>query len=235
MKKYFRLQVIHSTIATVIFFIPSLSAQKKEGVYPQWSLRTQPSSLIEIDAGIMLGVNYRWSETMSASIEPTWIFYNAVTRDDNGEHLFPSGIKFRADLQFHLPGRFLRMKAYIAPELHFKYTRTKRVERFGMSCQNGSCAYFQLAVYKELKRELGGYFKWGLVKSISRNDRWMLEFYGGFGLKHMKFRETGIPVGGSFIIVPDRFFPESVFMGDDRNSFFQPMLPGGFKLLFTLN
>jgi len=201
--------------------------------YPQWSLRTLPSTLLDADAGIMLGVNYRWSDRFSASIEPTYIFFSPFDISEIGK-IFTSGIKIRADFRFHLKREIMGMEGYLAPEFHYKNTQTKRLEQFGIGCQNGSCAYFQSAYYKELKREIGGIIKMGAFAPISRNGRWLLEFYSGLGVKHMKFRVTDIPTGGSFQFPPDRLFPEFLFAGDDQNSFYHPMLPGGIKLVLML-
>lgn len=231
MKKYFR----RPALLLPFIFSTLLHAQENStGVYPQWGLRTLPSSFLDIDAGLMLGVNYRWSQSFSASIEPTWIFFNALVTPDNSRRVYPSGIKIRADLRWHFRGEILGMDGYLAPDFHFKSIQTKRLGEFGINCQNGSCAYFQSAYYKEIKQEIGGFLKMGALKSISQNRRWLLEFYAGIGVKQMKFRETGLPTGGSFLFPPERLFPESIFTGDDRNSFSMPMLPGGIKLIFVM-
>ena len=224
----------------VLFFSTPLSAQRAktiyQGSYPEYNLRTSLTSYFDFDAGIMLGIGYRWSNNFSASFEPTWIFYNALAVD-RFDKIYPSGIKIRTDLKYHFPRRTKKsLDAFIAPEFHYKYTKTRKEDQFGINCQNGQCAYFQDAVYTDLKNEIGGSIKAGMILPltfINKKERLFLEFYGGFGIKQLKFRETDLPVGGSFVSPPDRSFL-GFNIDDSRNIYSRPMLPGGLKLIFTL-
>ncbi len=223
-----------------LFLSMNVSAQKSkqsdEGFYPQFSLHTSLTSYLDYDAGIMLGINYRWSKNFSASFEPTWIFYNGFVTDGD-QKISPSGFKIRSDFRYHFDKRTKRsLDAFIAPEFHYKYTKTKKEDRFGINCQNGQCAYFQDAVYSELKNEIGVLLKAGIIAPltfISKSNRLLLEMYTGFGLKQLKFKETDLPVGGSFINPPDRSLL-SIGNTTDRNTYTRPMLPAGFKLIFLL-
>ena len=223
-----------------LFFSLTISAQKNkqavEDSYPEFSLRTSLTSFLDYDAGIMLGINYRWSKNFSASFEPTWIVYNGfvINRD---EKIFPSGIKIRADIRYYFNKRTKNSSDFfLAPEFHYKNTKTDREDRFGINCQNGQCAYFQDAVYTEHKREIGGILKAGLILPlffIGKNDRWFFEMSTGIGVKQLKFRETNLPTGGSFVNPPNR---NRLSFGNitNRNVFSRPMLPFGFKLAFVL-
>jgi hypothetical protein len=218
-----------------------VSAQIKKEIespeFPQLSLRTSLTSYLDEDAGVMLGINYRWAEKFSASFESTWIFYNPLFRDDfTSKPLRPKGYKLRADLKYHFPQRIFRdMEVFIAPEFHFKYTRTLRNAVFGINCQGGNCAYFQNADYIEIKHETGGLLKIGVLAPVRfiDNNRWFIELYGGLGYKHMKYRETDLPIGGSFTNLPGRSFLD-LGMITNRNEFGYPMLPGGLKVIFIL-
>lgn len=223
----------------VLFFSITVSAQnstqKDDDSYPEFSLHTSLTSYFDYDAGVMLGINYRWSQKFSASFEPTWIFYNAFITA--GEAIIvPSGIKIRADIKYHFPkSRKRSPDFFVAPEFHYKHTKTKIEDRFGINCQNGQCAYFQNAIYTDIKTEIGGLLKLGLITPFPfvKNDRWLLEMYGGLGVKQLKFRETDLPVGGSFVIPPDRSFL-SFGIITERNTSNRPMLPAGVKLIFVL-
>ena len=151
----------------LLVFSLTVSAQKskqdRQVSYPEFSLRTSFTSFLDEDAGIMLGVNYRWSQKFSVSFEPTWIFFT-VFNSDAGEKIYPSGIKIRTDLKYHFPKKQRRSPDFfIAPEFHYKYTKTQIEDLFGMNCQNGQCAFFQDAVYTDIKREIGGLVKMGLI------------------------------------------------------------------------
>lgn len=222
-----------------LFFSVTISAQKnKQAIknsYPEFSLRTSLTSYIDYDAGIMLGINYRWSKNFSASFEPTWIFYNGLVTNRD-EKIFPSGIKIRADLRYYFPKRSNSgPDFFIAPEFHYKSVKTEKEDRFGINCQNGQCAYFQDAVYTEQKKEIGGLLKAGLMAPLSfigKKDRWLIEIYGGFGVKQLKFKETHLPIGGSFVNPPNRAF-FSLGNRRDRNTYSILMLPAGIKLVFV--
>ncbi|MCY7310672.1 MAG: hypothetical protein LH619_07830, partial [Chitinophagaceae bacterium] len=181
---------------------------------------------------IMLGVGYRWSNRFSAAIEPTWIFYNGFTIENNGKTI-PSGIKIRCDLKYHLSKKRRKRNPdfFIAPEFHYKYTKTQKEDLFGINCVSGQCAYFQDAVYTDVKNEIGGIIKLGLITRFPfvTNNRWLLEMYGGAGIKRLNFRETNLPVGGAFVNPPGR-----TPFGQPSNGFGLPMIPVGFKLIFVL-
>jgi hypothetical protein len=217
-----------------LLFSLSVSAQKnKQGSdksYPQFSLHTSLTSFLDYDAGLMLGIGYRWNKRFSASLEPTWIFYSFYT--DRATVNNPSGIKIRADLKYHFNKRKPRSPDfYMAPEFHFKHTKTKIEDRFGINCQGGQCAFFQNAIYTDIKKEIGGLVKAGMIYPLLfvKNHRWLIDMYVGLGVKQMNYRETDLPVGGSFVNPPFR----SIF-NNQGDRYAVPSVPVGFKLIFIL-
>ena len=220
---------------SALFFSMTVSAQKSkqgyESSYPEFNLRTSLTSFFDYDAGIMLGINYRWNEHFSASFEPTWIFYNSFITE-GASKIIPSGLKVRADFRYHFSKKTKRsLDFFVAPEFHYKHTKTKKEGLFGINCQNGQCAYFQTAVYTDIKKEIGGLLKLGLITPFPfvNNDHWLLELYVGLGIKRLDFRETNLPVGGSFVNLPNR-----TPFGQPSSGFGLPMLPAGLKLIFVL-
>lgn len=222
-----------------LFSLPVSSQTNKKAYndsYKEFSLRTSLTSYLDYDAGIMLGINYRWNEKFSASFEPTWIFYNAFYTN-SFDRIFPSGIKIRADLRYHFEKK--RSKSpefFIAPEFHYKYTKTELEDFFGINCQNGQCAYYQNAVYTDIKHEIGGIFKIGMITNwpFVKSKRWYFELYSGFGAKQLKFKEIDLPVGGSFVNPPNRNFL-SIGNQNLRNTTTRIMFPAGLKLIFVLS
>jgi Protein of unknown function (DUF3575) len=222
---------------TGLLFSLTVSAQKNKQIYqpsyPEYSLHTSLTSFFDDDAGFMLGVNYRWSKHFSASLEPTWIFYNFYNYEDGTSmKIIPSGIKIRADFRYYFKKRKPKYPDfYISPEFHYKHTNTKREGLFGMNLQNGQYAYFQNAVYTDIKNEIGGFVKTGIIVPLRfvKNHRWLIDMYIGIGGKQYNYRETDLPVGGSFIRLPAR----GIF-GNSGDSYAIPMVPAGFKLIFIL-
>ncbi len=217
-----------------LLFSLTVSAQKTRQSngesYPGFSLHTTLTSFLDYDGGIMLGVNYRWSKHFSASVEPTWIFF-CFYKDGNSK-IIPSGIKIRADLKYFFSKRRPRHPDfYIAPEFHYKNTNTKKEELFGINCQNGQCAFFQNAIYTDIKNEIGGLVKTGIIFPLRfvKDHRLLFDVYIGLGAKQLNYRETDLPPGGSFINLPER----SIF-GTQGDHYALPMVPAGFKLIFIL-
>jgi hypothetical protein len=217
-----------------LLFSVAISAQKitqsNGESYPGFSLHSSLTSYFDEDGGVNLGFGYRWNKHFSASLSPTWIFYSFYT--DRATANNPSGIKIRADLKYHFNKRKPRSPDfYMAPEFHFKHTKTKKEDEFGINCLNGQCAFFQNAVYSDIKNEIGGLVKTGIIFPLRfvKNHRWLLDMYIGLGAKQFKFRETDLPTGGSFVSLPSRGI-----LGDTGDSYALPMVPAGFKLIFIL-
>lgn len=217
-----------------LLFSVTVSAQKIKQSngesYPGFSLHTNLTSFFDYDAGVNLGVGYRWNKHFSASISPTWIFYSFYA--DGPSSIIPSGVKIRADVKYFFSKRRPRHPDfYIAPEFHYKYINTKKEAEFGINCVGGQCAYFQNAVYSDIKNEIGGLVKTGIIFPLRfvKNHRWLLDMYIGLGAKQFNFRETDLPTGGSFVRLPAR-----TPFGQPSDGYGLPMVPAGFKLIFIL-
>jgi hypothetical protein len=147
--------------------------------------------------GIMIGVNYRWRQKWSATLDPKFIFYSVQSPANNTGLRKPLGVRVKTDIRYHI------QNVFIAPELVFGYTRTKTTGEFGINCVGGNCAYYTLQEYTEIKKEAGGAIKIGMTGPIrKKNENWKLELYTGIGVSFFDFQEKGIPPGGSFIRPP---------------------------------
>ena len=197
----------------------------EKGVY----LRTNPFSFLEIDAGAMLGVRYKWNKKFSAVLDPTFIFFNPYRGNFTGSS-HPVGIKIRADIRYHINKPvFKRSRLFIAPEFHYKYRVKERLATFGINCINGNCAYYMEDIYKEIKTEIGGAAKAGFDIPIDARDRFAFELYGGLGLKVFQYKESSIPIGGSFFSEPSH----QDFLGTSEGTA-TPIFFGSLKLSYRL-
>ena len=212
-----------------LFFIGTVTAncfsQKRELDFSRSiSLRTNLFSLVELDAGIMLGVKYQFNERFAVMIDPMFIFYDPY----NSHHQRPLGIKIKSDVRYYLdryrPGHD---RFFIAPELHLKYVSTQKNDDFGINCIGGQCSYYMNAQYREIKNEAGGSIKLGSEISLDKKDIWLLEIYAGFGVRVIHYSERDIPFGASFVSVPIHQFPF-------RENTPVPILPGFIKLSFRI-
>ena len=207
----------------------SQEKQKFPGSSRSVILRTNPGSFLEHEAGIMLGIGYRWSSRYSATFDPMFIFYKPYPDFNTLSQESATGIKIKTDFRYHM-SRFLGFRnVYIAPDFHYKNVVTKRWETFGMNCIQGQCDYYMNTRYRQVLNELGAAIKGG-IEVFSNNDRWYIELYGGLGLKFSYYKEKGIPPGGSFTSAPER----EAFFGMSRQGVGYPNLPGGIKLGFRI-
>jgi len=212
-----------------IFFALSIccncfSQIEKDNFYsgPGITLRTNPFTLVEHDAGIMLGVNYRWTKRWSVTADPTFVFYTIQVSTNGLPTDRPLGIRLKTDIRYHIENVF------ISPELVFGYINTRKTAEFGMNCVGQNCAYYMIDEYNEIKKEIGAAIKMGLIGPIKkRNENWKLELYLGIGVSYFDIKEEGIPTGGSFISLPtyrDNF--GNTISEDDANI----MVPFGLKI-----
>ena len=224
-------------ICTIFFFSIGgncIAQIEKDNFYsgPAITLRTNPFTLVEHDAGIMLGVNYRWTKRWSATFDPTFVFYTTQV-SENGSPDKPLGVRAKADIRYHIQqfwGGFENI--FISPELVFAYINTKKTGTFGVNCSGPNCAYYRIGDYNEIKKEIGTAIKMGLTGPVKkRNENWTLELYLGFGFSYFDIQEKGIPEGGSFTDLPtyrDNF--GNIIQADSWNV----MVPFGLKVSFRI-
>src|SRR5688572_90249 len=128
------------TIFFLLFFYSCFSQFEKDDFYAGKSitLRTNPFSFLQRDAGIMIGANYRWHQRWSATLDPKFIFYSVESPGNSTGPRQPLGIRVKTDIRYHI-----RDFLFIAPELVFGYTRTKTTterseeRRVGKECRSG--------------------------------------------------------------------------------------------------
>lgn len=202
---------------------------QKEKNLPGITLRTTPFSFLETDGNLMLGIGIQWHPQWAFTIDPGYIFFSPYNNIGN-DLSKPSGIKIRSDIRFFFKkSRAGIFNTFVAPEFHYKYVTTKKWADFGINCLGGQCDYYQQAQYKEVKEETGASVKLGTLLPLW-GKRLDAEVYGGIGVKFKKFRETNIPIGGSFVTEPRR---DNIF-NNNREGVGYLILPAGIKFIFRL-
>ena len=195
-----------STILFLLIFCNCSSQVDKDDFYPgkTITLRTNPFSFLQRDAGIMIGLNYRWHERWSATIDPKFIFYAVQAPVNNIDARNPSGVRVKTDIRYHIRNFLFGFEnIFIAPEVVLGYTRTRSTAEFGINCTGGNCAYYTVQKYTEIKKEAGSAVKIGMIGPIKKkNENWKLELYSGVGVSFFDFNYNGIPSGGSFVREP---------------------------------
>jgi hypothetical protein len=198
-------------------------------------LRTNPTSVLEYDAGLMLGIRYQWSKRFSVTVDPMLIFFSPWReRTINNEKNSVLGFKTRIDLRYHITAFENKgFGFFIGPELHLKTRALRTVGEFGINCIQGNCSYYQLARYKEIRNEIGAALKLGFNAPLGTggNQRFALEMYGGLGVKFIYLKQKDIPAGGSLPEVDRR----DVIFRSDREGVAYPNLPAGIKISYRIN
>ncbi len=205
--------------------------------FPVFSLRTNPLSLLENDANIMLGLGIHFSPRLAVSVEPGWVLYTLYDAD-NG---VPSakGLKLRTDIRYFLrdfiPMGEKRFIPFAALEFHYKNVTTTKTDDFGINCVNGDCEYYQQSDYNIHKTEIGGLAKFGAVFPLSRSGRFNGEFFMGLGARTQKFKYKNTPMGSTVFfnpVDPSSDFPYIPLNGDDNPPTL--LLSSGIKFLYFL-
>lgn len=231
---------MHRTICSICccaFLIIHFSAKSQESIidYPVVSIRVNPFSFLESDAGVQVGIGYRWKKRWGATFDPMYIFYTPVRNwQINGpppEKDLLRGIKIRSDIRYYFNdlyfgSGFRLLNPFIGPELHFKNVVSKKWDDFGINCIGQQCDYYMTTRYREIKKEIGIALKAGFTRPLS--TRLSLEAYGGVGIRSIKVEERDIPLGGSFIILPVH---DEIFGTPDGKP--TTYIPMGFKLVYS--
>jgi hypothetical protein len=222
----------------ILFFAVStniIAQKEKKSFSKEIFLRTNPSSILEYDAGIMVGIRYQWSKRFSATVDPMFIFFSPWReRNMNNAKNSLLGFKARVDLRYHITASDSKgVGLFIGPELHFKTRALGTVREFGINCIQGNCSYYQLARYKEIRNEIGAALKFGfnVPLGIGDNQRFALEMYGGLGVKFIYLKQKDIPIGGSLPEVNTRH----VLFSSNEEGVAYPNLPGGIKISYRIN
>ncbi len=192
---------------SIIFFLSIVgdcfSQLEENNFYPgkTITLRNNPFTFLQSDAGIMIGANYRWHKRWSATIDPKFIFYAITPAGNSMGARSPLGVRLKTDIRYHIRNFLFGFEnIFIAPEAVLGYTRTRSTAEFGINCIGGNCAYYTIRKYTEIKKEAGGAIKVGLIGPIKKkNENWKLEIYSGLGVSFFDFNYKGIPDGGSFV------------------------------------
>ena len=210
----------------------SVKAQDNAVHFPVFSIRANPFSFVETDAGIQIGVGYHRTKRWAATFDPMYIFYTPVRNLFTNERDRLSGLKIRSDVRYYFNdlyfgNGFRLLRPFLGPEIHFKNVTTHKSTNFGVNCVNQQCDYYMTTDYREIKSEMGVAVKAGFNRPLS--TRLALEVYGGLGVRFIHIKEKDIPLGGSFLVLPVH---DGVIGARDGEP--TPYAPIGLKLVYSI-
>ncbi len=228
---------------SIAFFITAIichSAMVAQNInkLPAFSLRTNPLSFIENDGNFMLGLGVHFTPRFAITVEPGLVLYSLY--DFNDKIKSNSGLKLRTDVRYFLrdfvPMGENRFIPFVALGFHYKNVSSIKTDDFGINCINGDCEYFQQSDYKQLKKEVGGFVKFGAVFPLSKSGRFNGEFFMGLGARTQKFGYKNTPLGSTVFfnpVDPTEDFPYVPL--NDKDNPPTVLFPTGIKLFYFLS
>lgn len=164
----------------------------KEGQYPRTpglTLSTNVLSVFEPEGGPTLGLEYRFGLHVAVAADVTALLYTMPELyNDDERH---SGYRIQPQIKFYLPGKRHGYLMYVSlmglyKSVHY-YTMSD-----GYGYYDGN-EYISVpgVRYREHKQIIAGSTNFGFQKFLDEERHFMIEFYGGMGLRS-KLR-TGKP------------------------------------------
>jgi hypothetical protein len=218
---------------TILSFHLSAQKQKTEAATLPASyilLRTNIFSVLEPDAHVMLGVEWRKNPQFSLGLDLSYIFYNTFRIESQDPNI--SGFKIRPEVR-----RYFKSGAgknwFIGLEGSYKQVSYNRSREICVNQPQLGCAFFQRVSYKEVKKAPGVAFKIGYQDFLDRGNRFYYELFLGAGVKSLRYsiKDYVQPPNVNFTPVPGS---DAFFFNTTSSEGFAPHLPGGIKLGFRL-
>jgi hypothetical protein len=191
-------------IIILIFFtlltIQKISAQKnnakkEKNIAPQVWLQYNPLNLLEPEIPIaftgLYKKNNRWGFALDAGI-----FVATQNYNDNMQRY--GGIRLKPEVKYYVE-HFKKEKIWLYLSLQgmVKITNTKLQEFVTIQDAAGQPLFSQLANYTERKNVLGVGLNIGAEFMVDKAQRFMIDIYGGVGLREKFFKAINLPAGAN--------------------------------------
>lgn len=230
----------------------------------EWYLKASPLALLENEGGFGVSIEYiAIKPKLGFQLEVQPILLTAYS-DGNLQNEpagtlqsgNPFGIKLRPELRYYFEGikskkytrriiyqpngmpllRKNETRAYAVVDFLYKYTQVERLGTFTINNGGTTTGYNQKAIYKDVKQVIGFDIKMGSVASISKLNRWFIEFYGGMGYRSTKYSFKNLPAGvsGPARSGPIRIFGRRRLINNTDERLDEFSLPLGIKILYRL-
>lgn len=187
-------------ICVAMLILQPLFAQKKSikediVILPQIWLQFNPLNVLEPEIPIaftgLYKKNRHWGFALDAGIF-------IATQNYNNDIQRYSGIRFKPELKYYLD-HFEKQKIWLYLSLQglIKYTNTHLQEFVTIQDAAGQPLFSQLANYIERKRVLGGGLNFGAEFTVDKAQRFMIDIYGGVGIREKFYKAIHLPTGAS--------------------------------------
>jgi len=168
--------------------------------YPKTSLvhstwvQFNPFTLIEPEVPITATVLYKTSSRIAVALDAG--FFIGKQNYSNNKLKAYSGIRLKPELKYYLQAnRKSPHGLYVSLQGLIKRTIEKKQEWLPQLNSSGQFIFSQLANYQERKLVYGISIILGGEILLDKEQRWMLDLYGGLGFRNKQFKAINLPDG----------------------------------------
>lgn len=180
-----------------------------------------------LETNLSMGLEYKKTQQFSYTADLGYVFYSSIM----------SNLKSTNGLVFRTAARFYSWNTpqfFGEVELHQKLVFFGLRDWLGVGAVNGVPAYEELKDFTYTKYVGGLNFKTGYQGRLTKDKRWLLEAYMGFGLKYRNYFLTGQPPGTVYNRVNN-----GLFWGNNRTTgnggMVLPNFSMGVRVLYNLS
>jgi hypothetical protein len=165
-----------------------------------WWISYNPLTLLEPEVPIAVSVMYKPSKWIGIVLDAgVFIARQDYSNDSEGnpDGFDPyCGFRFKPEIRFYIDGDRRGPRGFfVGLQGIIKRTITQKEEWLSRQNSSGQTIFNQLVDYKERKFVYGLGIIVGGEFVVGRPKRWMIELYGGMGLRNKNFTAIGLPGG----------------------------------------
>jgi len=169
------------------------SRYPKEGEFPLKPgliISTNFLSLFEPEGGPTLGLEYRFGLHWAVAVDATALAYTMPEFYYHDER--HTGYRFQPQVKYYLPGRRHSFQMYVSLMGTYKSVHyNTKTNGYNYYDANNQYVYIDPVKYREHKQVIAGSANFGVQKILDKERHFMMEFYGGMGLRYKD--RSGIP------------------------------------------
>jgi hypothetical protein len=161
------------------YFTATTSAQNHHTIAlpSTHSIRLNPTGLLDfVETNLSVGYEYRFSEDWALAGDLAWVFYSRYFEHTKRAN----GFIFRPAIRRYIGWR---KNGFLDTEFHYKYAVSLIEDWLGRGCVNGVASYEEFTTFYYRRQSIGSNLKIGAQSSISRNNKFWIEYYLGLGLR----------------------------------------------------
>lgn len=162
-----------------------------------WVVKFAPLSLLDPDNTVQFGAERLLGQQHAVQAEfgygPQGM--NLWQNTQNKRYSSREVWRGRAEYRYYMNQNEGVIGSYVAVEGFYKQVNARESGTIGVGCGTGACQYYRVFTAPVSKYVWGGHIKIGRQFSISPNDRLLIDFYTGLGIRRSRVERFGRPTG----------------------------------------